>query len=643
MEITHNIIDFYFPTKIIKVHDEDKPFITGKIKSLISKRNKAYKSGKYILFKTIRNQIVSEIRVSKRKFYEEKILPTYRQNPKIWWENINDIVGKKRNTTPMLLDPISELPMNNKQTADHINSFFSSLTNDFLEVRGDWLARGELDPLPSITDENVAKRLSDLTVGKAAGPYDPYIKLIKMFAKYFAIPLADIYNESFMSRIFPQIWKFYTVCAIPKITPCSNVEDLRPISLTSVLSKVQESYVVEWVHEDIKGKVSEAQFGGLPGSSAVLALVRLAHNWYSAMENHGNVVRIIFLDFRKAFDLIDHNKLLQNFEKIGVRPALLAWLGSYLQGRSQVTKVGNTFSDPAYIKGGVPQGSKIGPLAFIVHINDLPSVVQSSDDDNSDTASMFMDDTTMSEVLNVSDHISGESIGNSQRNLESVLQFTNDENMQLNFKKCKEMHIDFRKNKTVIPPTTLGEQSLTKVRSYKLLGIWFDDDLKWKTNTEYITKKAAKRLYFMKILKSYNAPKEALKMFYVAVVRSVLEYGAQVWNGGLTMEQSEDIERIQKRALRIMYPELKYHEALMESNLKTLTDRRDDMCVQLIKDMSNPNHKLNHLLPKKTSQIKQRDTRMNEATYYNFACKTERFKHSPIVYAIGKYNLYIDK
>ena len=89
----------------------------------------------------------------------------------------------------MLLDPISKLPMNNKQTADHINSFFSSLTNDFLEVRGDWLVRGELDSLSSITDENVAKRLSDLTVGKAAGPYDPYIKLIKMFAKYFAIPL----------------------------------------------------------------------------------------------------------------------------------------------------------------------------------------------------------------------------------------------------------------------------------------------------------------------------------------------------------------------------------------------------------------------------------------------------------------------
>ena len=88
----------------------------------------------------------------------------------------------------MLLDPISELPMNNKQTADHINSFFSSLTNDFLEVRGDWLARGELDPLPSITDENVAKRLSDLTVGKAAGPIRPIHKIDQDVREIFCYP-----------------------------------------------------------------------------------------------------------------------------------------------------------------------------------------------------------------------------------------------------------------------------------------------------------------------------------------------------------------------------------------------------------------------------------------------------------------------
>ena len=93
-----------------------------------------------------------------------------------------------------------------------------------------------------------------------------------------------------------------------------------------------------------------------------------------------------------------------------------------------------------------------------------------------------------------------------------------------------------------------------------------------------------------------------------------------------------------------MYPELNYHEALMESNLKTLTDRRVTCVSNLLRTcQTRIINLINHLLPKKTSQIKQRETRMNEETYYNFACKTERFKHSPIVYAIGKYNLYIDK
>ena len=165
------------------------------------------------------------------------------------------------------------------------------------------------------------------------------------------------------------------------------------------------------------------------------------------------------------------------------------------------------------------------------------------------------------------------------------------------------MEIDFRMNKTVIPAVKIDNRSLNIVRSYKLLGLWFDDDLKWKTNTEYITKKGSKRLYLLKILKSYKAPKDALnalKRFYIAVVRSAVEYGAQVWNGNLTKEQVKDIERIQKRAMKIICPELDYHQALVELNIKSLADRRDTLCIQLIKDMSNPEHKLHHLLPKKS-------------------------------------------
>lgn len=116
-----------------------------------------------------------------------------------------------------------------------------------------------------------------------------------------------IYNESFGSRIFPAIWKIYNLCAVPKVVPCSVVDELRPIALTSVLAKVPESYAVDWIHEDVRGQLSVSQFGGLPRGSAVLALINLLHKWYKAMESLGKIVRIVFLDFRKAFDLIEHN------------------------------------------------------------------------------------------------------------------------------------------------------------------------------------------------------------------------------------------------------------------------------------------------------------------------------------------------
>ena len=184
---------------------------------------------------------------------------------------------------------------------------------------------------------------------------------IKMFPTAFAIPLANIYNKSFLSRLFPNIWKFYTVGGVLKVSSCSTADQLRPIFLISILSKLQESYVMERIYDDIKGQIRDEQFGGLPGSSAILALVSLAHKWFSAMWEEEKLVRIIILDFRKAFDLMDLKRLLHNCEKIGVRPAVLAWLASYLQERSQVTKFKSVLSGPVEIKGGVPQGSKTGP------------------------------------------------------------------------------------------------------------------------------------------------------------------------------------------------------------------------------------------------------------------------------------------
>ena len=174
------------------------------------------------------------------------------------------------------------------------------MSNNFPQVSDEWLAYRELDPLASITEESVAKKLWNLSVGKSAGPHDPYMKLIKMFPTAFAIPFANIYNKSILSRLFLNIWRFYTVRGVPKVSRCLTADQLRPISLTSILSKLEESYVMEWIYDDIKSKITGEQFGGLPASSAILVLVSLANKWFSAMEEKCKVVGIIFLDFRKA-------------------------------------------------------------------------------------------------------------------------------------------------------------------------------------------------------------------------------------------------------------------------------------------------------------------------------------------------------
>jgi hypothetical protein len=182
--------------------------------------------------------------------------------------------------------------------------------------------------------------------------------------------------------------------------------------------------------------------------------------------------------------------------------------------------------------------------------------------------------------------------------------------MELNLKKCKEIILDFRKNKTTIPPINIDDQPIARVKSYKLLGMCLDD-MKWATNTKFIIKKAAKQLHFLKILKTYGVCKDDLKSFYCAVIRSTLKYGAQVWHGNLTQDQSNNIEQIQKRALRIICPGKDYNEALIESKLIPLKERRKHLCIDLIRNMVQLTHKLHGLLPDKHSNIKKRETRAN--------------------------------
>ena len=165
------------------------------------------------------------------------------------------------------------------------------------------------------------------------------------------------------------------------------------------------------------------------------------------------------------------------------------------------------------------------------------------------------------------------------------------------------MIFNYRVNKTTINSISLNDLEIERVSSFKLLGIWLDDNLKWNSNTDYIVKKARKRLYFLKVLKRYGAPTQNLLRFYCSVIRSTLEYGDVLWHGGLTIVQSDNIERIQKRAFRIILPGVGYLIALDNLNMQSLNKRRENHCVDLIANLYEPNHLLHNLLPDRIADI----------------------------------------
>ena len=263
--------------------------------------------------------------------------------------------------------------------ASKMNDFFISVSEHLPRLDRNNEAfdvEGQLPDEYVIDLTTTLQALRKVKTNKTTGPDNVPAWILKNHANILAGLLTAIFNSSLREGIIPDTWKSANVIPVPKVNPPNTIEkDVRPISLIPIASKTLESIILNMLNEKIEENIKRNQFGGMGGASTADALVEMINRWSEATDKLDHYIRVALLDFSKAFDLINHNILLLKLKQYDLPPHIRRWIATFLLDRTQQVKIGNNFSPPGHPKGGVRQGTLLGPKCFLVYINDLETPV----------------------------------------------------------------------------------------------------------------------------------------------------------------------------------------------------------------------------------------------------------------------------
>ena len=625
--VVNTILDNVVPVTACRVRKNEKPWVTPYFKKNVALRDRAYRAGDLVLYKKLRNR-VNHLRVNLKKDYYFKLAESFNSsNIQKWWKTIKLISGYSSSDNNVYNNLCyNNEPISHSDLPETINSFFLSCSSDVPCLQPNILQQLR-NSLPSavpeqfiVSEYSVYHALCGLKLNKAVGPDGLSNKLLTSLAGQFCTPLCSMINCSIRTGEVPSQWKLSRVTPLPKMFPPLNIEsDLRPISITSSCSKIAESFVCRFFNDVFTDHCDDNQFGCIKGRSTTLALIKFFHYLYCSTDNSENFARVLLVDFKKAFDLINHNILYKKMMNINLPPHLTLWFLSFLNNRSQFVSINSSSSSTQYVNAGTPQGTLSGPQDFNLLINDLVFNIEYI---------KYVDDTT---TTSVSDDPLDDALQHAADDLSS---FCSSTDMHINVGKTKEMLIYFGKRypSQSIPTVHVNGTSIERVNSTKLLGVYFNNRLDWKDHVTYIVTKASKRIFCLSQLVRAGISTKQLVNIYCSLIRSVLEYCCQVWHPGLSVQETRDIENIQKRCLKIIFPNTDYATCLQLSGLQRLSERREILVRDLFNEIKCDNHVLNSLLPRRSISAPTR----NSYPYVLPVFKTNRTRRDFISYCLFK-------
>lgn len=562
-------------------------WVSGSLINLISMKKESHKLYKllggydrYMTFSRLRARCKYE---SKRLYrnYLDSLQERFCTKPKSFWEFVRSKRGA--NSIP------DEVHLGQtKATGEHVSSLFASHFSSVYKdshftanTLSDECTNQEFSFLPSIlsiTTEEVNEALNSLSNTRGPGPDGISALLLYRCRATLVLPVTLIFNKSLTEGVFPHAWKISRVTPILKSGNPTDVANYRPISGLPFLGKLFESIVLRQIKRKFSSIISIDQHGFVPGRSTVTSHVDFVSFLHKAFEL-GNQVDVIYTDFSKAFDSIDHRALLYVLDRLGVGEPFLSWISSYLSERHQFVSLFGKSSNLFRASSGVPQGSHLGPLLFNIFINTVCSTVSPC------RLLLFADDSKIFQMIS-----SYNDCLTLQNSLDKFAAWCNSFNLSLNIAKCKVM--TFHRSRSVITfDYNLSGLSIQRVNQVEDLGILFVPSLHFGPHIDIMTSKAFRVLGFIKRhTVNFSSPK-CLLVLYNSLVRSVLEYGCVVWSP-YTAADIRRIDRVQNYfmnfvgfCLNIPHPKHDYRPIIQALKLNYLQTRRDNLGNNFIRGL----------------------------------------------------------
>ena len=441
----------------------------------------------------------------------------------------------------MFINTSSELVTTVEDAAIAFNEFFHSTFTQSNYV----LPAVDLLPSPhtqlctiDIDDNDVYEALSILDTTKAMGTDNASPRVLKACACALCQPLTILFQACIRNCQLPEIWKVHKITPIPKSSNNSHIANYRPISLLCIPSKVLESIIYTKIIDFIRPRLSDRQFGFLSGRSSTMQLLKCYSQVMQAFED-SNPVDMLYLDIRKAFDSVPHEELLFKLWRIGITGPLWKWFRAYLKGRHHYVHYSGHPSPLLPVLSGVPQGSVLGPLLFLIYINDIPDYIHAS------TVYHFADDTKLLKVMRTTSDSS-----ELQADLDAVNLWGKEWLLTLNTR--KSAHLTFSLSRKTNQSCYESEDLVIDgVTSYEDLGILVQEDLSWSKQIASLCSKAYGALHVLRRVLQPSSNPGLKKRLYLSLVRSYFSYCPQLWHPRL-LRDIANLEKVQRRATKFI-------------------------------------------------------------------------------------------